>query len=93
MFSINYERGNRAVKIVWDKDRPSILSLTLYLNYFDNFYLVKNETVPYSGPELEDRLSIMDLDNETRSLLVSLSEHLFTQELPKELVEELSRVE
>ncbi|MCR5732387.1 MAG: hypothetical protein K6G51_05570 [Sphaerochaetaceae bacterium] len=91
MFSVNYERGNRLVKIVWEKDRPNELILSLYLNYFDNFYFVKEERVSYSGPVLSDSLSIVELDDDIRALLVSLSEHMFTEELPKELIEELTQ--
>ncbi len=84
MFSANYERGNRAVVIQWDSSHPDRLDLTLYLNYLDFFYRIEGESVPYSGPALPDVSSLMDVDDKTKALLVSLSEHLFTAELPEE---------
>ncbi len=84
MFSVNYERGNRAVAILWDSKCPETLQLTLYINYLDEFYKVRSESIPYSGPALHDAESMMELDDTTRDMVVKMSEYLFTAELPEE---------
>jgi len=84
MFSVNYERGNRAVAIQWDSRCPDKLVLTLYINYLDEFHEVLRESLSYSGPALPDVDSLQELDDGNIERVVGLSEHLFTAELPEE---------